>query len=70
MASCLACLSWYSLIQVVPLLDGIDFFYSSRGDAKRMVEFFMAVAPVRYKTSEQLIGADLQNNIYNYKVCS
>eukprot|EP00045_Choanoeca_perplexa_P017164 m.244212 g.244212 ORF g.244212 m.244212 type:complete len:527 (-) comp17464_c0_seq1:4214-5794(-) len=47
--------------------DGIDFFYSSRGDAKRMVEFFMAVAPVRYKTSERLVGADLQNNVYNYK---
>eukprot|EP00730_Choanoeca_flexa_P014179 TRINITY_DN6105_c0_g1_i2.p1 TRINITY_DN6105_c0_g1~~TRINITY_DN6105_c0_g1_i2.p1 ORF type:complete len:530 (+),score=169.56 TRINITY_DN6105_c0_g1_i2:114-1703(+) len=47
--------------------DGIDFFYSSRTDAKRMVDFFRAVAPVQYKTSERLIGADLQNNVYNYK---
>eukprot|EP00049_Salpingoeca_infusionum_P023184 m.10779 g.10779 ORF g.10779 m.10779 type:complete len:516 (-) comp5617_c0_seq1:1260-2807(-) len=47
--------------------DGVDFYYSSKNDGKRMVDFLHAVAPVRYKTSERLISQDLQSNVYNYK---
>ncbi|EDQ85029.1 uncharacterized protein MONBRDRAFT_34439 [Monosiga brevicollis MX1] len=52
-------------IKSVP--DGIDFYFNSRSDAKRMVEFLMAVVPCRYKTSERLISSDIQNNNFNYK---
>ena len=51
------------------LPDGIDFFYMTKSDAKRMLDFLMAVVPARFKTSEQLISADLRSNTYNYKVC-
>lgn len=40
----------------------------TRGDAKRMLDFLMAVVPARFKLSERLISSDLQSNVYNYKV--
>ncbi|KJE95891.1 hypothetical protein CAOG_009973 [Capsaspora owczarzaki ATCC 30864] len=47
--------------------DGLDFYYSSKSDAMKMVDFLNAVAPVTYKTSERLISTDLQSNTSNYK---
>ncbi|KAL9962258.1 hypothetical protein ACROYT_G031342, partial [Oculina patagonica] len=47
--------------------DGVDFFYATRADAKKFVEFLQSVVPCRYKTSEKLISHDIHNNTYNYK---
>jgi len=47
--------------------DGLDFFYATRQHAVKMVEFLNAIAPVRSKTSEQLISADEKNSTANYK---
>ncbi|XP_058954228.2 60S ribosomal export protein NMD3-like [Pocillopora verrucosa] len=47
--------------------DGVDFFYASRADARKFVEFLQSVVPCRYKTSEKLISHDVHNNTYNYK---
>ncbi|POV98671.1 hypothetical protein PSTT_14243 [Puccinia striiformis] len=47
--------------------DGLDFFYATRQHAVKMVEFLSAIAPVRSKTSEQLISADEKNSTANYK---
>lgn len=47
--------------------DGLDFFFVQRSHAQKFCEFLNAVVPIRYKTSEKLISADLNNNVYNYK---
>jgi nonsense-mediated mRNA decay protein 3 len=47
--------------------DGIDFYYGSRNQAIKMVEFLSAVVPMRYKTSEQLISKDIHTSVSNYK---
>ncbi|KAJ3079272.1 hypothetical protein HK102_003911 [Quaeritorhiza haematococci] len=47
--------------------DGIDFYYSTRGHAIKMVEFLQSVVPVRVKASEQLISADIHSGTANYK---
>lgn len=47
--------------------DGLDFFFGTKSDAKRMVDFLSSVVPQRYKTSEQLISHDIHTNEFNFK---
>ncbi|KAJ3041473.1 hypothetical protein HDV00_009269 [Rhizophlyctis rosea] len=47
--------------------DGLDFFYSQRAHAVKMVEFLQAVVPLKVKTSEQLISQDIHSGTANYK---
>ncbi|KAJ3046571.1 hypothetical protein HK097_000730 [Rhizophlyctis rosea] len=47
--------------------DGLDFFYSHRSHAIKMVEFLQAVVPLRVKGSEQLISQDIHSGTANYK---
>ncbi|KLO19407.1 NMD3-domain-containing protein [Schizopora paradoxa] len=54
-------------ISVKEVRDGLDFFYSQRSHAIRMVEFLAGVVPVRSKSSEQLLSSDTHSNTANYK---
>ncbi|CAG8499045.1 5817_t:CDS:2 [Funneliformis mosseae] len=54
-------------INIKEVKDGIDFFYSNRSHAIKMVEFLGAVVPIRTKNSEQLISTDIHSNTSNYK---
>lgn len=47
--------------------DGLDFFYSSKSHALRMLSFLQSFVPMRYKSSEQLISEDIQSGTANYK---
>jgi nonsense-mediated mRNA decay protein 3 len=47
--------------------DGLDFFYTERNNAIKMVEFLAGVVPVRSKGSEQLISQDTHSGTANYK---
>ncbi|XP_070533793.1 60S ribosomal export protein NMD3-like [Ptychodera flava] len=47
--------------------DGVDFFYDSKQDARKLVEFLQVVVPCRYQISQQLISHDTHSNTYNYK---
>lgn len=59
--------------------DGLDFYYTNRSHAMKLIDFLQAVTPIkyafsfffsymgRYKTSEKLISHDEQSNTYNYK---
>lgn len=47
--------------------DGLDFFYTERNHAIKMVEFLAGVVPVRSKGSEQLISTDTHSGTANYK---
>jgi nonsense-mediated mRNA decay protein 3 len=46
---------------------GIDFYYTEKAGAHRMVNFLQGVLPVRLKTSERLLSRDVHNSKNNYK---
>ncbi|KAF7796379.1 hypothetical protein EIP86_007556 [Pleurotus ostreatoroseus] len=54
-------------ISVKEVRDGLDFFYSSRSHALKMVEFLASVVPIRSKSSEQLLSSDTHSNTANFK---
>ncbi|KAB5594661.1 60S ribosomal export protein [Ceratobasidium theobromae] len=54
-------------INVKEAKDGLDFFYTQRSHAIKMVEFLNAVVPIRSKASEQLLSTDTHSNTANYK---
>ncbi|KZT06977.1 NMD3-domain-containing protein [Laetiporus sulphureus 93-53] len=54
-------------VSVKEVRDGLDFFYSSRSHALKMVEFLQSVVPTRSKASEQLLSADTHTNTANFK---
>ena len=54
-------------ISVKEVRDGLDFFYSQRSHAIRMVEFLTSVVPVRTKSSEQLLSTDTHSGTASYK---
>nr|KAJ3420091.1 hypothetical protein HK105_006093 [Polyrhizophydium stewartii] len=47
--------------------DGLDFYYTNRSHAIKMVEFLNSVIPMRMKTSEQLISSDIHSGTADYK---
>lgn len=54
-------------INIKDQTDGLDFFFSTRSNALKFVDFLQAVVPVRFKTSEHLVSHDEHSNTYNYK---
>ncbi|OWA50284.1 60S ribosomal export protein NMD3 [Hypsibius exemplaris] len=52
-------------IKQVP--DGVDFFFPGRSDARKFLDFLVGIVPCRFKTSEQLLSHDANNNVFNYK---
>ncbi|KAF8888621.1 NMD3-domain-containing protein [Infundibulicybe gibba] len=54
-------------ISIKEVKDGLDFFYSQRNHAIKMVEFLSSVVPIRSKSSEQLLSSDTHTNTANYK---
>eukprot|EP00038_Savillea_parva_P025953 m.50323 g.50323 ORF g.50323 m.50323 type:complete len:557 (-) comp7230_c0_seq1:86-1756(-) len=54
-------------INIKSLKDGVDFFFSTRSHAKRLLDFLQGCSPCRLKTSERLISADIHTSTYNYK---
>ncbi|KAF8155694.1 NMD3 family-domain-containing protein [Crassisporium funariophilum] len=54
-------------ISIKEVRDGLDFFYSSRSHALKMVEFLASVAPVKSKASEQLLSSDTHTNTATFK---
>lgn len=54
-------------ISIQETKDGLDFFYSQRNHAAKMLEFLGAVAPIRSKRSEELISIDTQSGLSSYK---
>ncbi|EGO04114.1 hypothetical protein SERLA73DRAFT_102468 [Serpula lacrymans var. lacrymans S7.3] len=54
-------------ISVKEVKDGLDFFYSQRNHAIKMVEFLAGVVPVRSKGSEQLLSTDTHSGTASYK---
>ncbi|XP_011505275.1 PREDICTED: 60S ribosomal export protein NMD3 [Ceratosolen solmsi marchali] len=47
--------------------DGLDFFYNTEANARKLVDFIISFLPCRYQQSKKLISHDIHNNTYNYK---
>ncbi|KAF9478975.1 NMD3-domain-containing protein [Pholiota conissans] len=54
-------------ISIKEVRDGLDFFYSQKSHAIKMVEFLTGVAPIKSKTSEQLLSSDIHSSTANFK---
>ncbi|XP_021790384.1 60S ribosomal export protein NMD3 isoform X5 [Papio anubis] len=54
-------------LRIKEIHDGLDFYYSSKQHAQKMVEFLQCTVPCRYKASQRLISQDIHSNTYNYK---
>ncbi|EIM89212.1 NMD3-domain-containing protein [Stereum hirsutum FP-91666 SS1] len=54
-------------ISVKEVKDGLDFYYSQRSHALKMVEFLGSVVPIRTKSSERLLSTDTHTSTANYK---
>ncbi|KAF8331512.1 uncharacterized protein EI90DRAFT_2972626 [Cantharellus anzutake] len=54
-------------ISIKEVKDGLDFYFSQRSHAIKMVDFLSAVVPIRQKISEQLLSADTHSNTANFK---
>ncbi|KAL3891578.1 hypothetical protein ACJMK2_003834 [Sinanodonta woodiana] len=54
-------------LNIKPEHDGLDFYYSKKDDAKKMVEFLQSVVPSRLQTAKELVSHDIHNNTFNYK---
>eukprot|EP00116_Pleurobrachia_bachei_P001461 sb/3461723/ len=46
---------------------GINFYYTAKNNARKMVDFLLSVIPCQYKTSQELVSHDIQSNVFNYK---
>ncbi|RUS75001.1 hypothetical protein EGW08_017224 [Elysia chlorotica] len=56
-----------STVNIKPMADGLDFFFTKQDDAKKLVEFLSAYVPCRYVTGRELISHDIRSNKFNYK---
>ncbi|XP_041360882.1 60S ribosomal export protein NMD3-like [Gigantopelta aegis] len=54
-------------VNIKPVHEGIDFYYSQPQDARKLVDFLTAAVPCRYQTAKELVSHDPHNNTYNYK---
>jgi len=54
-------------VGIKPHHEGLDFYFSNESNAKKLVEFFQSMIPMRSQNSKRLISHDVHSNTYNYK---
>lgn len=54
-------------IRIKQMDRGIDFFFSNRSHAVKLVQFVVDVIPARSRHDKQLVSHDTKSNNYNYK---
>ncbi|TRY89070.1 hypothetical protein DNTS_009795 [Danionella cerebrum] len=54
-------------VRIKEIHEGIDFYYASKQQAQKMVDFLQCTIPCRSKASQRLISHDVHSNTYNYK---
>lgn len=54
-------------VGIKPHHEGLDFYFGSESNGKKLTEFFQSVIPMRYTHSKKLISHDVNSNTYNYK---
>ncbi|KNC79022.1 hypothetical protein SARC_08579 [Sphaeroforma arctica JP610] len=54
-------------VNIKECADGLDFYFESRSDAVKLVDFLGSTVPIKMKSSERLISSDVQNSTANFK---
>ncbi|KAI8764615.1 ribosome-binding protein [Biomphalaria glabrata] len=54
-------------VNIKPMADGLDFFFTKQDDAKKLVDFLSAFVPSRHITGKELVSHDIRNNKFTYK---
>ncbi|QQK42407.1 NMD3 [Penicillium digitatum] len=54
-------------VNIKEVHEGLDFFFSKRNEAERMLSFLEKNIPVRCKKSHELISMDIHTSVANYK---
>ncbi len=54
-------------INIKEMADGMDFYFSHRSHAMKLVDFLSNVANVRSRSDKQLVSSDLKSNVFRYK---
>lgn len=54
-------------VNIKAVHDGLDFFYSQKQDARKLVDFLVNVVPCRYQSAQELVSHDVRNNTFTYK---
>ena len=54
-------------INIKEVKDGLDFYYSQRNHAEKLMDFLTSVAPVKTKKSQELISMDIHTSTKSYK---
>jgi len=54
-------------VGIKPHHEGLDFYFATESNAKKLVEFFSSMIPIRSQNSKRLISHDVHTNDYNYK---
>jgi len=54
-------------VGIKPHHEGLDFFFGTESNAKKLTEFLQSVIPMKYQHSKKLISHDINSNTYNYK---
>ncbi|CCE64325.1 hypothetical protein TPHA_0H01170 [Tetrapisispora phaffii CBS 4417] len=54
-------------ISITETKDGLDFFYSQKNHAAKMIDFLNSVVPIKCKKSEELISQDVHTGSSTYK---
>lgn len=47
--------------------EGLDFYFTKKDEARKLVDFFQTMVPCKYIVSQQLISHDIHSNVFNYK---
>lgn len=47
--------------------DGLDFYFQSKSDAVKFLDFLQTTVPVQWNLAKQLTTSDLKSNTYTYK---
>lgn len=56
-----------STVNIKPMADGLDFFFTKQDDSRKLVQFLSNYVPCRYVTGRELISQDIRSNVFNYK---
>ena len=54
-------------VSIKEVKDGLDFYYSQRNHAVKMVDFLTSNVPVKCKKSQELISLDVHTDVSDYK---
>eukprot|EP00879_Flechtneria_rotunda_P020112 GHRR01021152.1.p1 GENE.GHRR01021152.1~~GHRR01021152.1.p1 ORF type:complete len:446 (+),score=110.36 GHRR01021152.1:905-2242(+) len=54
-------------VNIKDIHEGLDFFFSNRAHALKLIDFLQGVVPARFRSDKQLVSHDIHTSTYNYK---